>query len=92
MPIPIAPIAGIAARYGLVAISAYVIARRAQPAPFDQRGEDAMNDVNEGLGLRRGVNQLNANAKLCRTVRLGNNGAGLQFELTSLNRLKIRKV
>jgi len=42
MPLPLAPIATIALRYGVVAIATYAVTRRIERGYFDQRGEDAM--------------------------------------------------
>ena len=57
MPLPLAPIAGFALRYGVVAVAAYAVTRRLERAHFDQRAEDAMDDINEGLSVRRDRDQ-----------------------------------
>jgi len=92
MPLPLAPIAGLAMRYGAVALAGYVVARNVQKAPRDMRGDDAMDDVAEGLSARKGANALHGTARLKRVVRLGANGPGLEIDATSLARIKFRKV
>ena len=92
MPLPLAPIAGIAVRYGVVALATYSIARKVERAHFDQRGQDAMDDVSEGLSVRKEPEQVHGAGRFCRTVRIGANGPGLEIDLTALGRVKFRKV
>lgn len=92
MPLPLAPIAGIALRYGVVAVATYAVARHVRRGFYDQRGEDAMNDVGEGLSLRRDTDQINGTARYKRIVRLGANGPGLEIDITALGRIKFRRV
>jgi hypothetical protein len=53
MALPLAPIAGFALRYGAVALTAYAIARVAERGQRDQRAEDAMDDLPEGVRVHR---------------------------------------
>ncbi|MGR3290528.1 MAG: hypothetical protein ACU0C9_04960 [Paracoccaceae bacterium] len=92
MPLPLAPIAGIALRYGVVAVATYAITRRVKRGFYDQRGEDAMNDVNEGLSMRRDSDQINGTARYKRIVRLGANGPGVEIDITALGRIKFRRI
>lgn len=92
MPLPLAPIAGIALRYGIVAIATYAVTRRIEGGFFDQRGEDAMNDVNEGISLRRDTGQLNGTGRFKRVIRLGSDGPGVEIDLTALGRVRFRRV
>lgn len=92
MPLPIAPLAGLALRYGAVALAGYAAARSFQPGRRDQRAEDALDDAPEGMTLRREAEQLNATGRLRRTVRLGTNGPGVEVDLSSLARIRFRKV
>ena len=92
MPLPLAPVAGIALRYGAVALIAYSAARRIEKAPRDIRAEEAMDDVNEGMAMRRDNGQGNATARWRRIVRLGRNGPGLEIDVTNLTRVRYRKV
>lgn len=92
MPLPLAPIAGFAIRYGAVAVATYAISRRIERAHYDQRGEDAMDDVNEGISLRRDGGQHNGAARYRRVVRLGANGPGVEVDVTALGRIRIRKI
>ena len=92
MPLPLAPIAGIALRYGAVAVATYALTRRIRRCHFDQRAEDAMDDVNEGLTLRRDADQLNGTSRFKRRVRLGATGPGIEIDVTALGRIRLRKI
>ena len=92
MPLPIAPIAGFAIRYGAVALATYAVSRRIERAHFDQRGEEAMDDVNEGLSVRRDADQMNSAVRYSRTVRVGKTGPGLEIDITALGRIRFKKV
>lgn len=94
MPLPLAPIAGIALRYGAVAVATYALTRRVsiQKGHFDQRGEDAMDDVSEGVSLRRDPEQVNGTTRFRRVVRLGADGPGVEIDVTALGRIRFRKL
>lgn len=92
MPLPLAPIAGVAIRYGAVALAAYAVTRRIEPARRDQRAEDAHDELPEGLGLRREPGQANGTARFRRVFRLGPDGPGVEIDATALTRIRIRKV
>ncbi len=92
MPLPLAPIAGIALRYGVVAVATYAVTRRIERGHFDQRSEDAMDDINEGISLRRKPEQVNATVRYRRVVRLGTNGPGVEIDVTTLGRIRFRKI
>lgn len=92
MPLPIAPIAGLAFRYGAVALATYAISRNLPATPRDQRAEDAMDDVSEGLSLGKDEEQVNGSARFKRTIRLGSSGPGLEIDATALTRIKFKKV
>jgi len=92
MAIALAPVAGIALRYGAVALAAYVAARRIQPAHFDQRAEEALDDVPEGLSARRDPGQAKVTAGYCRIIRVGRNGPGLELRAHSITRFRVQRV
>lgn len=92
MALPLVPIAGIALRYGAVAFAGYMIARNVSRAPRDMRGEEAMDDVNEGLSMRREPDALHGTGRIKRTIRLGETGPGIEIDATSLARIKIKRV
>jgi hypothetical protein len=99
MPLPLAPLAGLALRAGLVAATAYA-ARRAlaarQVGRTDQRAEDALDDTDDGLALhsppdrREDGGQTNLSARLRRTIRWGDRG--IEIDAALLGRLRVRKV
>ena len=92
MPLPLDPVAGIALRYGLVAVATYAVTRRVQKAHFDQRANDAMDDVNEGVSLRRDADQVHGSGRFRRIIRLGETGPGIEIDITTLGRIRFRKV
>lgn len=96
MALPIAPIAGVALRiglrYGAVALATYAVARAAGDTPRDQRAEDAMDDVPEGVHVRRDDEQINGAGRFRRTVRLGPDGPGIEVDATTLTRIRFRRV
>jgi hypothetical protein len=92
MPLPLAPLGGILLRYGAVAIAGYALSRRVRTTHFDLRAEDAMDDVGEGLGLRRTNRQVNGAGRIRRVFRLGRGTAGLEVDVTALGRIRFRKV
>ena len=92
MALPLAPIAGLALRCGAVALATYAVARASAPAPRDQRAEDAMDDIAEGVAFRRETDQVNGTGRLTRVVRIGPNGPGVEIDATALTRIRIRRV
>jgi hypothetical protein len=92
MALPLAPVAGIALRYGAVALIAWAVTRAADPARRDQRAEDAHDDLPDGVGLRSESGQANLNGRLRRIVRLGPTGPGVEIDASLLGRLRMRRV
>lgn len=95
MPLPLAPIAGLALRYGAVALAAYALARRVPRGRTDQRAEDALDDLPEGLAAHHPADrpgQMNMQARFHRILRLGDTGPGINIEASAFGRLRMRKV
>ena len=96
MALPLAPIATplvtTALRYGAVALAGYAIARSVEKGRRDQRAEDALDDVPEGLTARREREQVNATHRFRRVFRLGPMGPGVEIDATTLTRIRFRKV
>lgn len=92
MALPLAPIAGLALRYGAVALTAYALARVAERGHRDQRAEDAMDDLPEGVRLRRDAEQLSGAGRFVRTVRVGPAGPGIEIDATAITRIRFRRV
>ena len=98
MPLPLAPLVPIALRIGFVATTAYAasrwVANRSHPGRTDQRAEDALDDLGEGLSLHRpadraGDHQTNASARLRRTVRF--RGKVWDIDLGGMARFRLRQ-
>lgn len=92
MPLPLAPITVIALRYGTVALASYAFARRVDRGRRDQRAEDALDELPEGLTARREAEQVHATGRLKRVIRLGAGGPGVEIDASALGRLRFRKV
>ena len=94
MALPLAPIAGVALRYGAVALAAYVLTRQVGHGRTDQRAEDAMDELPEGVtGHRpRDRDQLNGTARFRRVIRLGLHGPGVEIDASALGRVRFRRV
>ena len=92
MPLPLAPIAGVAIRYGIVAVTTYAVARSIARTPVDQRAEDALDDLPEGFTAGRRDRQANGTARIKRTIRVGTNGPGIEIDVTALGRFRIKRV
>lgn len=93
MPLPIAPLAGIALRYGAVAIAGYVLSRQLARGRTDQLAEDALDDVAEGATAHRSHDrdQINATARFRRIIRLGAQGPGIEIDASALGRIRFRR-
>jgi len=97
MPLPLVPIAGVALKYGGVALAAWLVARRVAPvrveARLDQRAEDALDAMPEGLGLRRprDRDQTNATGRLLRRVQLPGMDRPVELEAAFYARFRARK-
>ena len=95
MALPIAPIAGLALRYGAVALAGYALARQIPSGRVDQRAEDALDDTPEGVHARRPADrpgQANVAGRFRRVVRLGADGPGVEIDAAGLARIRIRRV
>ena len=92
MALPLAPIAAVALRHGTVAVATYALARAVEKGRRDQRVEDALDDLPEGVTARREAEQINATARVIRTIRLGTSGPGVEIDVTNLTRIRFRKL
>ena len=96
MPLPLAPIAGLAIRYGSVALAAYairrVLATKINTGRTDQRAEDALDETDDGLALHRPADrhQTNAAARYRRVIRWGDRA--VEIDAAALARFRIRKI
>lgn len=92
MPLPLAPIAGLAIRYGAVALAVYGLSRAVREGRTDQRAEDAMDAMDEGVAVHRPKDrsQTNAAARFRRVIRWG--AGGIEVDAAALGRFRIRRV
>lgn len=100
MPLPLAPLLPIALRLGAVTAAGLAarawINRNSFPGRTDQRAEDAMDDLGEGLSVHRpadraegDVSQTNAAARLVRVIRVG--GRSWELDAGVLARFRLRQ-
>lgn len=92
MPLPLAPIAATALRMGAFAVVVYAIRSIREPLRRDQRAEDAMDELGEGVAFRRDDEQVNGGARLKRTIRVGATGPGVEIDASALGRVRFRRV
>lgn len=92
MPLPLAPIAGFALRYGGVALATYAFARAIEPGRRDQHAEDAHDRLEEGVTYRKAPGQVNATGRMVRRVQIGQSGPTFEIDASALTRIKVRKL
>lgn len=90
MAVPLAPLAGIALRYGAVAVATYAAARAVPKLRRDQAVEDCLDTVEEGVEARRDGEQVNATGRFRRVIRVGN--YGVEVDASALARVRVRRV
>lgn len=85
MALPVIPIA--------VAAGAFALARNITITPADQRAEDHLDDLAEGLGVHRpNPDQINMSYRHKSTIRWGNTGPAYELDLSLLSRIRLRKI
>lgn len=92
MPLPLVPVAAVALRYGAVALATYALARSIQPGRRDQRSEDALDELAEGLTVRRDPEQVNTTARIRRAIRLNRSGKGVEIDAAVLTRFRLKRI
>lgn len=98
MPLPVilAPLVPLALRLGAVAAVGYAakraLAARTHPGRTDQRAEDALDDLGEGLGIHAPLDaegQRNAAVRFTRTIRF--RGRTWQFDAGAIARWRLKE-
>lgn len=94
MALPLAPLAGMALKYGAVALASYALSRQITPGAVLQRHEDTLDTLPEGATLRRPEDreQINGTFRFRRVVRFGVSGPGLDIDASVLGRFRIKRV
>lgn len=91
MPLPLIPVA---LGLGTAALAGWAAVRRAAPARIDQRVEDALDELPEGLATRRATDdraQINATWRLRRSVMLPD-GRRYALDTALLARFRLTRV
>ena len=98
MPLPLAPLIPLAVRLGLVATTTIAVTRwvrcRTQVGRTDQRAEDALDEMGEGLAVHRPADraedrQTNASARVRRVVRF--RGKAYEVDAGLMARFRLRE-
>jgi hypothetical protein len=100
MPLPLAPLLPLVFRLGAVATTTYALAAlvkaRAQPGRTDQRAEDALDDLGEGLAAHKpqdrageGVSQTNTTGRMVRVISIGKRR--IEVDAAFIARFRVRK-
>ncbi len=98
MPVPAAlpPLAIYALRAVAVGALVAYVARRRTPGPRDLYRESALNQTPEGLELdaerKPGEARLDGAGRFRRVIRIGRNGPGVEVDIASLARIRLRPV
>lgn len=98
MPLPLIPIM---LRLSAVAIVGYVLKRtvskRTHAGRIDQRTEDALDDLDEGLAVNRPLDRLNTDTRqtntalrIKRVLRWGK--SGIEIDAAILSRFRVRRL
>lgn len=99
MPLPLAPLLPLALRLGAVTAAGLAarawVRRHSFPGRTDQRAEDALDDLGEGLSVHRPadradgeVGQTNTTARMVRVIRMG--GKAWEFDAGLIARIRLR--
>jgi hypothetical protein len=97
MPLPLAPVAVIALRAGIAATAVWglrrALVRATRAGRTDQRAEDALDDMDEGLAAHLPADragQRNAALRLRRVIRWP--GGAVEVDLAAVGRLRLRRL
>lgn len=97
MPLPLAPLLPLALRLGAIAAIGYfgqrLIRQHGHIGRTDQRAEEALDDLDEGLASHRprdAAGQRNTTFRLRRTFRMG--GKTYELDAGMLARLRLREI
>ncbi|WP_103257548.1 hypothetical protein [Tabrizicola aquatica] len=97
MPLPLAPLIPLAVRFGLVATTTWAVTRwvraATHPGRTDQRAEDALDAMDEGLAVHRPADraedrQTNLAARTRRVIRF--RGRSYEIDAGLIARLRLR--
>ena len=97
MPLPLAPLVGIAVKYGTVALAGYALARQVGGGRTDQRAHDALDDLPEGATVhiprdrRDSEHSVTATGRLRRVFRVAGSRAGWELDAAVIGRLRLRR-
>ena len=80
-----------AARLAIIGAGLVIAARNLPVAPRDQRAEDALDAVEEGISVARSPDGARGTARWKRTIRLGAAGPGLTLDFAALGRLRVSR-
>lgn len=94
MALPLVPLVPIALKYGGVAVVAWFLARHVGPVRIDQRSEDALDDLPEGLTAARSPDreQVNATGRFRRVITLARSGRTIEIDASFLARFRARQL
>lgn len=96
MPLPLAPLVPLALRIGAVAAVGFALRRfvaaRSFPGRTDQRAEDALDDLGDGLAMHRPKDvqgQKNAALRVRRKIRF--RGKTYELDAGAIGRLRLKE-
>lgn len=89
MALPLAPAAGIAAKYTAVLLAGYTLARALPAKAPDRRVEAAMDELPDGISLSADGDTSRIAARWRRVLTLG--GRGVRLDASLFGRLKVAR-
>lgn len=92
MAIQMAPVAGIALRYGAVALAGFAAAWLLPRGRLDARVLPALDEAPEGFVLQKHDGELNAAGRWRRVLRLGRGGPGVRVDAAGVARIRVRSL
>lgn len=91
MPIVLSPLFWTLFRYVLFAGLVAAASRQAGLGARDQRVEDALDDLDDGLALRRDADTTRLTGRTRRRIRIPG-GPGVEVDLAGFGRLRLRRI
>ena len=92
MALPLAPLEGVALRYGAILLLVHAATRLVHKLRHDQVRDDILDGIGEGPEAHRDAKQVNITGRWKRTIRIRPSGPGIEIDATMSSRPKVKKV
>jgi hypothetical protein len=92
MPVPLAPVAAAALRWGIPLLATLAVTRALRTGRTDQRAEDALDDIDDGLALHQPSDRGQTNGAMRFRRTLGFGTRRFEVDAAGLLRVRIRRL